>query len=201
MPFGLPHKPVQSTLSVPSWYPLPSSPSRNPSQGTCHGNMAAALIAARRAVLSPAFIADMDNSKGGVYPWALPKWLVTALHDFHGEHNLIFQIPMGCTPLPLSLPPWWPSLCYALLPPQLIGAVHHLLVPITCPGSPSELFSRTSWADRPTSVGTSFESWLALLGTVTGAWMQCAGVVLSGIALSTSRLWFSCTIQLGVCLP
>ena len=107
MPFGLPHKPVQSTLPVPSWYFF--FPSRNPSQGTCHGNMAAALIAARRAVLSPAFIADMDNSKGGVYPWALPKWLVTALHDFHGEHNLIFQIRHGLHAPSIVSAPWWSS--------------------------------------------------------------------------------------------
>jgi len=52
--------------------------------------MAAAVISAHATLLSSAFIADMDNSNGGVYPWALPKWLVTALHDFHGEHNLIF---------------------------------------------------------------------------------------------------------------
>ena len=137
MPFGLPHKPVQSTLPVPSWYFF--FPSRNPSQGTCHGNMAAALIAARRAVLSPAFIADMDNSKGGVYPWALPQWLVTALHDFHGEHNLIFQIPHG------------------LHAPSIVLVVIIVL----------RAFASTAYRSRPSSASPNHVSWVPVGAVLT----------------------------------
>ena len=37
-------------------YPLPSDLSHNPSQGTCHGNKAVAVIAVRATLLSPAFV-------------------------------------------------------------------------------------------------------------------------------------------------
>ena len=80
-------------------------PSRNPSQGTCHGNMAAALIAVRVTLLSSAVVDVMDIYKSWACPWAPLIRLVAAFHDLHGEHNLIFQIRHGLrAPCTLSAP-------------------------------------------------------------------------------------------------
>jgi len=75
VPFGLPHKPVQSTLSVPSWYPLPSSPATTPAKAPATGNMAAAVIAVRATLLPSAVVDVMDIYKSEACPWApLQGW-------------------------------------------------------------------------------------------------------------------------------
>jgi hypothetical protein len=70
VPFGLPHKPVQSTLPVPSWYPLPSSPAATPAKAPATGNMAAAVISAHATLLSSAVVDFMDIYKSWACPWA-----------------------------------------------------------------------------------------------------------------------------------